>query len=39
MSNDEQDSEKAQEELRKAGETFQLSLTSEAEKKRRIEEA
>lgn len=39
MSNDDNDTEKAQEELRKAAETFSLSLTSEAEKKRRIEEA
>jgi hypothetical protein len=39
MSNDEQDQEKAQEDLRRAKETLQLNLTTEAEKKRRIEEA
>jgi hypothetical protein len=37
MSNDENDHEKAQEELRKAKEMMPLNLTSEAEKQRRIE--
>lgn len=37
MSADEQDEAKAQEDLRKAAQTMSLNLTSEAEKKRRIE--
>lgn len=39
MLNDEIDQEKGLEDLRRAKETLQLNLTSEAEKKRRIEEA